>query len=227
MVTKVEKSDSFFRFFNDPQEEAGEGEDEDEEDMYGLIDADFETGITIKDKVCAGVACCSRALVSVPRLTTVRVHGGGVGQIVPNAIRWFTGEALEDEDDDDEDEEDGDDDDDDDDDDDEGREHGSVLRVGGRVCHGERGCDRYCDVVLSEDEEDEEEEEAPKKGGKKGGKGKGGKKPADDDDDDDEEAISAALAAAAVSKGGKKGKKGAAAPPAVTGSEKPDDCKPQ
>ena len=37
-------------------------------------------------------------------------------QLVPNAIRWFTGEALEDDDDDDEDEEDGDDDDDDDDD---------------------------------------------------------------------------------------------------------------
>ncbi len=88
MVTKVEKTDSFFRFFNDPQEEADEDDEDGEDDLYGLIDADFETGITIKDK------------------------------LVPNAIRWFTGEALEDEDDDDEDEEDGDDDDEDDDEDD-------------------------------------------------------------------------------------------------------------
>jgi hypothetical protein len=164
-------------------------------------------------------------------------------QLVPNAIRWFTGEALDD--DDDEDEEDGDDDDEDDDDDDEDDdeddddEEGMCMCALLRVCSpGPGACTAWRSVLhppllarhvcapcvyVSADE--------PKKG-----KGKGkGKKPADDDDDDDEgedvAAIRDALAAAAVGgkgkKGGKKGGKDAAAAPGVTGTETPQDCKPQ
>ena len=62
VVTKVEKTDSFFQFFNDPQEA---GEEEDEEMMYGLIDSQFEMGLTFKDKVCGRaptLPCCRRPM---------------------------------------------------------------------------------------------------------------------------------------------------------------------
>lgn len=83
-------------------------------------------------------------------------------EILPEAVRWFTGEAAEDYegDEDDEDEDDGEDDDEDDEDD----EDDAPPARGGR---GRGGA------------------------GPKGGKGKG-KKPADEDEDDDEEGEDAA-----------------------------------
>mmetsp|Transcript_107439 Transcript_107439/g.229383 ORF Transcript_107439/g.229383 Transcript_107439/m.229383 type:complete len:369 (-) Transcript_107439:155-1261(-) len=104
---KAEPRDSFFRnFFRNLKvgeaipddvnlEEARqmcEGEDSDEEDedemLNFLLDTDHDIGCAIRD------------------------------QLVPFAVRWYTGEACPDEDDDDDDEDDDDDDDEDDDDDD-------------------------------------------------------------------------------------------------------------
>ncbi|KAK9101357.1 hypothetical protein Scep_024787 [Stephania cephalantha] len=95
-VTKTEKCDSFFNFFS-PPEVPEEDEDIDEEvaeDLQNEMEQDYDIGSTIRDK------------------------------IIPHAVSWFTGEAVEggdfegiddddeddDEDDDDEDEEDEDDD---------------------------------------------------------------------------------------------------------------------
>ncbi|QDZ20595.1 nucleosome assembly protein [Chloropicon primus] len=86
-MTKTEKCESFFNFFSppDPQEligmDDGDSEDFDEEEMEELqaaLQEDYEIGCIFKDK------------------------------IIPHAVSWFTGEALEDEEEDmeDEDEED-------------------------------------------------------------------------------------------------------------------------
>ncbi len=50
-MIRAEKEDSFFHFFYDPQV-TSIGEEEDEEEVYQHIDADFELGLTFKDKVC-------------------------------------------------------------------------------------------------------------------------------------------------------------------------------
>lgn len=118
---KTEKVDSFFNFFS-PPDVPGEDEDVDEEEMeelQALIEADYEVGATIREK------------------------------LIPNAVRWYTGEAIEDEldygfgEDDDEDEE-------------------------GDMDDDEEGED---------DEDDEDEDDAAPKGKAKGGKGGKGAQP--------------------------------------------------
>eukprot|EP00002_Diphylleia_rotans_P007828 TRINITY_DN174_c0_g1_i1.p2 TRINITY_DN174_c0_g1~~TRINITY_DN174_c0_g1_i1.p2 ORF type:complete len:330 (-),score=125.07 TRINITY_DN174_c0_g1_i1:366-1355(-) len=118
VVTKEEPTDSFFNFFNPPQIPGEDADEEALEEIEAVIDADYEIGVFIKEK------------------------------LVPNAIGWFTGEALEDEDGDydDEDDEDEDEDEEDDDEDDD-----------------------------DEDDDEEEEEEKPKAPTKKGGVSAGAK----------------------------------------------------
>lgn len=96
---KTEKVDSFFNFFSPPDLPGDDDEIEEEamEELQIMVESDYEVGAIIREK------------------------------LVPNAIRWFTGEAVEDEpiefadydgeDDEDEEGEDGGEDDDDDDDD--------------------------------------------------------------------------------------------------------------
>lgn len=87
-VTKTENCDSFFNFFNPPQvpEDDQDIDQEMVEQLQDLLEQDYDVGSTIRDK------------------------------IIPHAVSWFTGEALQGEDFEDDDEE-GDDDDDDDEDD--------------------------------------------------------------------------------------------------------------
>eukprot|EP00882_Tetradesmus_deserticola_P000413 GHRQ01000454.1.p1 GENE.GHRQ01000454.1~~GHRQ01000454.1.p1 ORF type:complete len:340 (+),score=180.22 GHRQ01000454.1:220-1239(+) len=88
--TKLEPVDSFFNFFSPPQvpEDDAELDGEEMEQLHEEIEADYDAGDTIKNK------------------------------LIPHAVAWFTGEALEDEgigmlgDDEDEDEDDDEDDDD-------------------------------------------------------------------------------------------------------------------
>jgi nucleosome assembly protein 1-like 1 len=119
VVTREEKVDSFFNFFSPPRMPETVAEDEDMEALDALqetVEIDMELGATFKEK------------------------------IIPHALWWFTGEALQYEQEDEYDEgdeeeyedEDGDDDDDDEDDDDE------------------------------DDDEDDEPAPPPKKGGKGG-----------------------------------------------------------
>ena len=76
VVKKVVKTDSFFNFFNPPNPEQFEGDDEDEYDeLQESMEMDYELGEFLRDNV------------------------------VPNALKWFTGEALEDLQEDSEDEE--------------------------------------------------------------------------------------------------------------------------
>lgn len=111
-VTKVEPKPSFFHFFGDPRLDDDDDEDDEPEEgqhPYQLsIDEDYEAGHAFR------------------------------AEIIPDAILWFTGEALDDEDDDDfdlddEDEEDDDEDgtDDDESDDGEGPSSTSVPTAGG------------------------------------------------------------------------------------------------
>ncbi|CAA7025411.1 unnamed protein product [Microthlaspi erraticum] len=122
-VTKMEDCESFFNFFS-PPEVPDEDEDIDEEraeELQNQMEQDYDIGSTIKDK------------------------------IIPHAVSWFTGEAMDGEEfeiDDDEDEEDDIDEDEDEDEDDE-----------------------------EDDDEDEDEEEVktkkkPSAGHKKGGRSK-------------------------------------------------------
>jgi len=90
-MTKTEPVESFFNFFDPPkvpEDEDDIPDDEEMEELQEALEQDYEIGAVIKEK------------------------------IIPRAVRWFTGEELEDEDDDDDDDDDEDDDDDDDDDDD-------------------------------------------------------------------------------------------------------------
>ncbi|KAL5976641.1 Nucleosome assembly protein [Asimina triloba] len=105
-VTKTEDCDSFFNFFNPPQvpEDDEDIDEETAEELQNQMEQDYDIGSTIRDK------------------------------IIPHAVSWFTGEAVQGEDfdeiegDDDEDddeaeeEEDEDEDDDEDDEDDENEE---------------------------------------------------------------------------------------------------------
>jgi nucleosome assembly protein 1-like 1 len=120
--TKTEPVPSFFRFFSPPEipqtaEAVAELDEEAVEELREEVEADFELGMILRD------------------------------ELVPDAYRWWSGEAAEEED------EEEDEDDDDEDDDDEG--------------------DDDEDDDSEEDEEDESDDEGG--GGKKGKKG-GGKK---------------------------------------------------
>lgn len=96
---KTEKVESFFNFFDPPQVPGDEDEVEEDvmEELQAIIEADYEVGATIREK------------------------------LVPAAVSWYTGEAIEDEggfympggEDDEDDEEFGEDDEEDDDHDDE------------------------------------------------------------------------------------------------------------
>ncbi|KAI3455571.1 hypothetical protein Pfo_012234 [Paulownia fortunei] len=102
-IIKTEKCESFFNFFNPPDVPEDEDDiDEDEaEELQNLMEQDYDIGSTIRDK------------------------------IIPHAVSWFTGEAVQgdeldmvddddnEDDDDDDEEEDEDEDDDDDEDEDE------------------------------------------------------------------------------------------------------------
>jgi nucleosome assembly protein 1-like 1 len=85
-VTKTERCESFFNFFNPPQVPDDEDIDQDmAEELQDLMEQDYDIGSTIRDK------------------------------IIPHAVSWFTGEALQGEDFEDEDEEGNEDDEDEDD----------------------------------------------------------------------------------------------------------------
>ncbi|KAG6586477.1 Nucleosome assembly protein 1;2, partial [Cucurbita argyrosperma subsp. sororia] len=125
-ITKTENCESFFNFFSPPQvPDDDEDIDEDTaEELQNQMEQDYDIGSTIRDK------------------------------IIPHAVSWFTGEAIQDEeyedmDNDDDDDEDNDDDDEDEDDDDE-------------------------DEDDDDEDEDEDEGKSRKKlsaGNKKGGRG--------------------------------------------------------
>lgn len=122
-ITKTEDCESFFNFFSPPQvPEEDEDIDEDmAEELQNQMEQDYDIGSTIKDK------------------------------IIPHAVSWFTGEALqgdefedlEDEEDDDEDDEEDDDEDDDDDDEDEEelktKKKPSPNKKGGKAQLGDGG----------------------------------------------------------------------------------------
>ncbi|XP_062156906.1 nucleosome assembly protein 1;4 [Alnus glutinosa] len=109
-ITKTENCESFFNFFNPPQvPEDDEDLDEDTaEELQNQMEQDYEVGSTIRDK------------------------------IIPHAVSWFTGEAVQgdefedigddDEEDDENDEDDEDEDDDDDDEDDDEEEEGKSRK---------------------------------------------------------------------------------------------------
>merc|ERR1712121_421628 len=85
-IEKKVKADSFFNFFDPPiVPPAEDGAEEMDEETEALLAADFEIGHFFRDR------------------------------IIPRAVLYFTGEALEDEDGDDEDDDDDDEDEDDDD----------------------------------------------------------------------------------------------------------------
>jgi hypothetical protein len=133
-IIRAEKEDSFFHFFYDPQVTTI-GEEEDEEEVYQHIDADFELGLTFKDKVSRSTdfpactlrsprrigpllaeapsctdtcvshaqldgtshaACCGTCVAFRVCPTLARTHPA---QLIPNAFRWYTGEACDSEDD--------------------------------------------------------------------------------------------------------------------------------
>ncbi|KAL0673357.1 hypothetical protein Bca4012_001338 [Brassica carinata] len=102
-ITKTEDCESFFNFFNPPQvPDDDEDIDEDRaEELQNLMEQDYDIGSTIREK------------------------------IVPHAVSWFTGEAIEGEEfeiDNDKDDDDDDIDDDDDEDDDQKRSRQSYTR---------------------------------------------------------------------------------------------------
>ena len=114
LIRKARPIASFFNFFSPPEppsEDAIENGDVDEEELEELeekLEVDYQLGEDIKEKVCAG---------NLSRGACAEAYA--VRQIIPRAIDYFTGKALEfeDFDDDDDDFEDMEDDDDDDEDD--------------------------------------------------------------------------------------------------------------
>ncbi|XVF48989.1 hypothetical protein PTKIN_Ptkin03bG0232500 [Pterospermum kingtungense] len=119
-ITKTEDCESFFNFFNPPQvPDDDEDIDEDTaEELQNQMEQDYDIGSTIRDK------------------------------IIPHAVSWFTGEAIQgdeldiedddedddgDEDEDDEEEEDEDEDDEDDDDEDDEEETKTKKKKSGRA----------------------------------------------------------------------------------------------
>ncbi|MBA0789761.1 hypothetical protein Gohar_014452, partial [Gossypium harknessii] len=127
-ITKTEDCESFFNFFN-PPEVPDDDEDMDEdtaEELQNQMEQDYDIGCILFS-----------AFLSLK--STIR------DKIIPHAVSWFTGEAIqgdeleivdEDEDDDvdeDEDDEDEDEDEDDDDDDDEDDEESKTKKKSGRA----------------------------------------------------------------------------------------------
>ncbi|XP_057504988.1 nucleosome assembly protein 1;4-like isoform X1 [Actinidia eriantha] len=127
-ITKTENCESFFKFFNPPQvpEDEDDIDEDTAEELQNQMEQDYDIGSTIRDK------------------------------IIPHAVSWFTGEAvqgddfedLEDEDEDEEDDgdEDEDNEDEDDEDEDEDEEEGksrkkqsSGPKKSGRPLAGEGG----------------------------------------------------------------------------------------
>jgi len=108
-IEKKVKADSFFNFFDPPIIPTTEdGQEELDEETEALLAADFEIGHFFRDR------------------------------IIPRAVLYFTGEALEEEDEDYEEEEDEDGDDEDDDDDDEEEEGGKKPHKKGDTKGGEQ-----------------------------------------------------------------------------------------
>ncbi|KAI3777901.1 hypothetical protein L1987_47704 [Smallanthus sonchifolius] len=123
-ITKTENCDSFFNFFNPPQvpEDEDEIDEEMAEELQNQMEQDYDIGSTIRDK------------------------------IIPHAVSWFTGEAVQEdefdgiEDDEDDDEIDEEDDDEDEDDEEEtkgkskkkssGQKKSGIVHAGGE--QGER-----------------------------------------------------------------------------------------
>ncbi|KAL5728745.1 Nucleosome assembly protein 1 [Ranunculus cassubicifolius] len=93
-ITKTEKCDSFFNFFDPPQvpEDDDDIDEETAEQLQNQMEQDYDIGSTIRDK------------------------------IIPHAVSWFTGEAVQGEEYDDVDEDDDEDDEDDEDEEDEEEE---------------------------------------------------------------------------------------------------------
>ncbi|XP_022999499.1 nucleosome assembly protein 1;2-like isoform X1 [Cucurbita maxima] len=128
-ITKTENCESFFNFFSPPQvPDDDEDIDEDTaEELQNQMEQDYDIGSTIRDK------------------------------IIPHAVSWFTGEAIQDEDFEDMDNEDDDDDDNDDDE--------------------EEDEDEEEDDDDDDDDEDEDEDQGKSRkkqlsaGNKKGGRG--------------------------------------------------------
>ncbi|XP_057549803.1 nucleosome assembly protein 1;4-like [Amaranthus tricolor] len=124
-ITKTENCESFFNFFNPPQVPDDEDDIDEEaaEELQNLMEQDYEIGSTIRDK------------------------------IIPHAVSWFTGEAvqgeefddIDDDDDDDGDEEDDDEDEDEDeddedeDDDDEEEEEAEVIKSKKKISSFKKG----------------------------------------------------------------------------------------
>lgn len=114
LVRKAKPVDSFFNFFSPPTppaEDAIESGDLDEEELESIeerLEVDYQIGEDLKEKV----SLLGETYMHYAILTTLP------WQIIPHAVDWFTGAALEFEgyDDDDDDFEDLDDDDDDDED---------------------------------------------------------------------------------------------------------------
>jgi len=109
-ITKTENCESFFNFFNPPQvpEDEDDIDEDTAEELQNQMEQDYDIGSTIRDK------------------------------IIPHAVSWFTGEAVqgddefedieEDDEDDEEGDEDEDEDEEEDDDDDEEEEKGGKSR---------------------------------------------------------------------------------------------------
>ncbi|CAA7062468.1 unnamed protein product [Microthlaspi erraticum] len=124
-ITKTEDCESFFNFFNPPQvPDDDEDIDEDRaEELQNLMEQDYDIGSTIREK------------------------------IIPHAVSWFTGEAIEgeefdidnddeddiDEDEDEDEEDDDDEDEEDDDDEDEEEEEVSKTKKKPSVLHKKGG----------------------------------------------------------------------------------------
>ncbi|KAK4774114.1 hypothetical protein SAY87_029133 [Trapa incisa] len=119
-VTKTEECESFFNFFKPPQvPDDDEDIDEDHaEDLQNLMEQDYDIGSTIRDK------------------------------IIPHAVSWFTGEAIQEDefelgdeegedDDDEEDEDEDEDEDDDEDEEDEEEEKKTRKKKSGKPTTGE------------------------------------------------------------------------------------------
>ncbi len=162
-----EPVESFFRFFGTPNMDEDADEDMEPEEVYELneqIQMEMDVGFEIKNK------------------------------IVPRAVEWFTGEAVEDdsddEDDDEDDEDDEGDEEDEDDEEDEEEDEECVARAHARAraqrAHRRCSCSHSRASLCSARARVCRDEPPAKKGGKKGKKGKKG--------GEDEEAMAAALA---------------------------------
>ncbi|CAM9545720.1 unnamed protein product [Ascophyllum nodosum] len=107
-VTKVEKTESFFKFFQNPIMYEADDDEDDEEQYNFSFDMDYEVARIFRN------------------------------HLIPNAVLWFTGEAVSDEEDEDDEE---DDEDDDEDDNEEDLDDGGVEDdgVGGEGASGTGG----------------------------------------------------------------------------------------